>query len=293
MGRFLTILKEHARLLMNPVLVNAFIFYDEKGEVRHVNWGDDINYFFLRDIVKRPVVLFNRTSLAFRLNLRNYLIIGSTIDLLCKRRTEVWGAGIINSHSKLKVKPSKVYAVRGPLTRQRLQEEGVACPEIYGDPALLTPLYYCPRQKKRYKYGIIAHVSNQEMIAGFTLDGVPMAQSRDTLVINMGRYAHWHDIIDQVCSCESILSSSLHGLIVAEAYGVPNLWLEFGKPLMGAHFKFHDFFLSIHRDRSKPFVIKGKELSSVTLDTELGQWKQGEIDLQPLINACPFALRRP
>ncbi len=68
------------------------------------NWGDDINYYFLREIIKSPVVLFNRTSLAFRLKLRNYLVIGSTIDMLCTQNTEVWGAGIIDGSKPLKNK---------------------------------------------------------------------------------------------------------------------------------------------------------------------------------------------
>lgn len=68
--------------------------------------------------------------------------------MLCRRNTEVWGAGIISENSLLKEKPSKVYAVRGPLTRQRLIKEGIDCPEIYGDPALLIPYYYRPKVTK-------------------------------------------------------------------------------------------------------------------------------------------------
>ena len=102
MYKLFIIFVEHLKLLLNPVIVNAFIFYDGRGKVCHKNWGDDLNYYFLREIVKQPLILLNRTSLAFRLNFRNYLVIGSTIDMLCRPNTEVWGAGIFSENSSLK-----------------------------------------------------------------------------------------------------------------------------------------------------------------------------------------------
>lgn len=293
MDKLAVVISEHLKLLFRPVIINAFVYYDGDKRVRHENWGDDINYYFLREIVVRPLVLLNRTSLAFRLKFRNYLVIGSTIDMLCCARTEVWGAGIIDGNKPLKVKPRKVYAVRGPLTRKKLLAEEVECPEIYGDPALLTPLYYRPDKQKRYKYGIISHVSNQATVANLRLNGKCVSKCADVRVINLGQYIHWHDIIDQVCECEVILSSSLHGLIIAEAYHVPNVWIEFGKPLIGGHFKFHDFFMSIHRDREKPVSIHWAEMPMDAINKEITRWVQGSIDLRPLLDACPFKLKKP
>ena len=293
MSKFAVVISEHLKLLFHPIIINAFVYYDDNKRVKHENWGDDINYYFLREILTRPIVLFNRTSLAIRLKLCNYLVIGSTIDMLCRPNTEVWGAGIIDGSKPLRVKPRKVYAVRGPLTREKLLEEGVECPEIYGDPALLTPLYYQPNKQKRYKYGIISHVSNQSSVANLRINRKRINECTEVRIINLGKYTHWHDIIDQVCECEAILSSSLHGLIIAEAYHVPNVWIEFGKPLIGGHFKFHDFFMSIHCDREKPIAIYGEGIPIDTINKELTRWIQGSIDLRPLLNACPFKLRKP
>lgn len=69
------IIIEHIKLFLHPVIINAFVFYQNNKRIKHENWGDDINYYFLREIIKSPVVLFNRTSLAFRLKLRNYLVL--------------------------------------------------------------------------------------------------------------------------------------------------------------------------------------------------------------------------
>ncbi len=292
MIKFAIIIREHIKLLLHPAIINAFVFYQNDKRIKHENWGDDINYYFLREIINQPVVLFNRTSLAFRLKLRNYLVIGSTIDMLCTRNTEVWGAGIIDGNKPLEAKPKRVYAVRGPLTRAKLLSEGVDCPEIYGDPVLLTPLYYQPRIYKRYKYGILSHVSNQTIVETLLFNGRSLSECEDVRIIYLGQYTHWHDLIDQVCECETILSSSLHGLIIAEAYHIPNVWIEFGKPLIGGHFKFHDFFLSMHQDRKEPVVIKGVNLPLEVIVSEASEWKRGSINLQPLIDACPFKLRK-
>ena len=281
---------ENIKLLFKPVIINAFVFYDKSGTVRHENWGDDINYYFLNTIVKRPIVIFNRCSFANRLGLKNYLCIGSVIDMLCKSSSEVWGSGIIDGDKTLRVKPKKVYAVRGPLTRQKLLSEGVECPEVYGAPALLVAKYYQPKVENKYKYGFIAHVSNLDKIKEITIDGMAIKDRSDVLIIDLSRYDKWTDIPDQICSCENIISGSLHGLIMAEAYKIPNVWVEFGTPLIGGHFKFHDFLLSIGSDRENPVSIKNKQIDSKVIDATLSSWQPGSIDLQPLIEACPFEI---
>jgi pyruvyltransferase len=282
---------ENIKLLFNSIIINAFVFYDESGIVCHKNWGDDINYYFLKEICKRPVAMFDQFSLTFRLNLKNYLVIGSTIDMLCKKNTEVWGAGIIDGTIPLKTKPKKVYAVRGPLTRQALLQQGIECPEVYGDPAMLVAKYYKPHVTKKYKYGFISHVSNIDKVNTLLIDGTPLKERKDILIIDFSNYNRWTDIPDRICSCENIISGSLHGLIMAEAYNIPNVWIQFGKPLIGGYFKFHDFFLSISRDRKMPISINNGQIESKIINEALASWQPGHICLQQLIDACPFELK--
>lgn len=277
------------RLLTNPVLINAFV-YHEHGKVKKTNWGDDINYFFLREICNKKIALYDQYSLSFRLNLKNYLVIGSTIDMLSKDNTEVWGAGLIDGRKPINIKPRKVYAVRGPLTRKCLVNQGIECPEIYGDPALLISRHYKPNIEKKYQYGFIPHVSNLSMVRLLSMEGSPIISRKDTLIINLSEYDKWTDILDQINSCRYIISASLHGLIIAEAYNIPNVWVEFGNPLIGGHFKFHDFFQSIGIDREKPISIHGNFIEESSIIEALNSWKHGDINLQPLINSCPFSI---
>jgi hypothetical protein len=59
-------------------------------------------------------------------------------------------------------------------------------------------------------------------------------------------------VIDAIASCEFVVSSSLHGLIVAHAYRRPALWVEFADPLLGDRSKFHDYFASLGRPAPSP-----------------------------------------
>lgn len=63
--------------------------------------------------------------------------------------------------------------------------------------------------------------------------------------------------IDEVCECETILSSSLHGCIVADAYNIPNLWTKFTDYRAEDNgFKFRDYYLSTNRIINNPISIK-------------------------------------
>ena len=62
-------------------------------------------------------------------------------------------------------------------------------------------------------------------------------------------------MIDQICSCERILSSSLHGIITSDAYGVPNCWIELTGKISGGHFKYYDYASSVDRQFDKPIQI--------------------------------------
>ena len=205
--------------------------------------------------------------------------------MLSNKNTIVWGAGVIDKNERLDNPPKKILAVRGPLTRQWLLEKGIPCPEIYGDPAMLIAEIYMPKDiKKRYKLGIIPHYDDFNHQSLQALKNNP-----EVLLIRMEGYKDWLEVIDQIVSCDYIASSSLHGLIMAEAYNIPNLWIEISGKLMGGHFKFHDFFLSIQADRQQPFLIKSDTSISDILATR-SNYIKGQIDLTPLKNASPFPL---
>ena len=265
-------------------VVKMSVTFRNNGEILKANWGDDINYWFFREIMRDRLVSYDWSLLTQWLR-RPYITgIGSILTLFDMENSIVWGTGIISSSDKVVGKPNKVLAVRGPLTRRRLIEQGIECPTVYGDPALLLPRYYMPNTRKKYKLGVIPHYSD---FSNPHLDCLRL--DKDVLFIDVAHYGHWLDFIDQVCSCEAIASTSLHGLIISEAYGIPNVWIKVKGSELQDDFKFHDFFLSLGRDREAHQIEIPVGKSELLKETV--KWVKGQLDLQPLLETCPFRLK--
>lgn len=265
------------------IFVYAYVRRHGKASYAHNNWGDDINIGMLEEISDLKVLILNRSQIFPRLAKKTYSCIGSILGECYGKNLEIWGSGFRSDRSRIKVQPKKVHSVRGPLTRQKLLEQGIDCPEVYGDPALLVSRYYRPKTEKKYKYGIIPHYVDEKLPLVQAMKSRP-----DVLVISMSDYKHWHDIPDAVCSCEKIVSSSLHGLIVADSYGIPNSWIRFSDKVAGGGFKFQDYFESVGREVREPMRIGSQEDFDATLEDSSLYGVAQNIDYEAIFNACPF-----
>ncbi len=266
----------------NKLFIYSYIGRNGLGYDRN-NWGDDINVWMIEEISDLKVLVVNESRLYRLLVRRAYCCIGSILGFFKGRGMLVWGSGFMTINSRMKAKPEKVYSVRGPLTRRKLLEQGIECPAVYGDPALLVSRYYRPETVRKYRFGIIPHNEDE----GNAL--VRACEGRDDVrIIRMSGYRHWHDIPDAVCSCEKILSSSLHGLIVADSYGIPNVWVRFSDRIPGGDFKYLDYFQSVGRDIREPVVIDGTAAMDAVLSGESSFTCAKDIDYDAIMEACPF-----
>jgi len=237
------------------------------------NFGDILNPILFNFLTNKKAIPINSSYFMYN----NYLLIGSILQFSNKYST-VWGSGFIAENSVCKEIPLKVYAVRGKLTRNKLLEQGIECPEVYGDPALLMPYLYSSKKEKKYILGIIPHYMDRD---NDWLNEIP----DNILIIDLITDSPLN-IIDQINSCECIASSSLHGLIMADAYKIPSLWIEFSNKLIGGHFKFLDYFSSIESIENKPYLIS----KNTTIQSILQRVKyiKPKINISLLLDSCPF-----
>lgn len=266
------------------LLINGWFKY-RNGNIYKRNFGDELNIYLLNNLLpNRILVNLTDTCHWASKTVTNYIVIGSLIEEFTTPMSEIWGAGAIEGGKHpLRHKPKKVWAVRGELTRQYLLDHGVDCPPIYGDPALLMPLIYQPEKQAINEIGIIPHVSeiHHPQIQRLVNDGAKL--------IRLDKYDSWQSVIDKICSCKTILSSSLHGLIISDAYSIPNQWIAFSDNLLGGHFKFQDYFSAVKRKIERPVkIVTNSSLSN--LFTMALEWNGIDFDPNPLLNSAPWEI---
>lgn len=199
----------------NKVNLNAWII--PNGIVQNV--GDYLSFVVVDLLCKKNNIDFKKKVK----KTKHLYAIGSV--LLGYQDATIWGSGFgYNNYtnslsSKINIFLHKFYhrldirAVRGPETRKILINMGIDCPEIYGDPAILMPLFYKKEQAPNKKYVIIPHYSKLEKY-----------KNKDHVIDTYVK--DYRTFLRELFEAELVISSSLHGIILAEAYGIPAIMLD-------------------------------------------------------------------
>jgi len=130
-------------------------------------------------------------------------------------------------------------AVRGPITRDYVLARGGDCPAVYGDPGELLPYFHPPHTTARKGIGAIPHI--------YDTAGQRFAGERPEAVLIDPRRP-WPEVVERIAACGAIWSSSLHGIIVAEAFSIPAIWTECGE----GRLKYRDYYAASGRADVKP-----------------------------------------
>jgi pyruvyltransferase len=155
------------------------------------------------------------------------------------------GSGFISEqHVPYAHQPLKIISVRGPKTRAKYLEYGLKCPAIYGDLGLLTRYVIPPpiTCNKKFKIGFIPHYYDKK-----TPLILKVKENPDWTVINIRQAYTPKRFVKQIHECEYILSSSLHGIIISDSYGIPAYHIELSDKIIGGQWKFKDYYESVKR----------------------------------------------
>lgn len=161
------------------------------------------------------------------------------------RRLHIWGAGTDAPDLKFSGR-HHYHAVRGQKSFEQISD--LSQSPVFGDPGLLANYWWegKPKPEKRYRLGVIPHYVDQKnsfVEAATKLPGV--------LFINV----FWpvEEVLRAIQSCDFILSSSMHGLIIADAFSVPNRRLRLSDGLI-SDFKFVDYYSAFGMAEPQPLV---------------------------------------
>tara|TARA_B100001248_G_C27297390_1_gene415427 strand:- start:99 stop:932 length:834 start_codon:yes stop_codon:yes gene_type:complete len=268
---FLKKIIHNIKYTFNKSLHSNYIFLDWSESLN--NFGDILNPYLVAYFTKKKIINVSAKYCYYD----HLQVIGSILSR-SNSTSIVWGSGYISQDSTYISIPKKVLAVRGPLTRKLLLEQGVDCPEVYGDPALLMSKFYMPKTTKKYMLGILPHYSDKSHAWLKTIDDASVK------IIDI-QNPNPLKVIDEICSCEHIASSSLHGLIISDSYKIPSVWIKFTDKLTGGPFKFNDYFSSIKSEIIEPIIIQ----DDTSVDELLKKCavRKLNIDLDLLLDSFP------
>lgn len=207
-------------------------WYSTKRDDGVENFGDFLSVVVLQNMLSKRQINADK----YIKETRHLYAIGSII-FFGFQKTTIWGSGLLHEAKKFRTPllyELDIRAVRGPLTRKSLVHNGFKVPKVYGDPAILLPIFYKPIDMPKKEYVVIAHKN------------VSLDIDKDKIVSILT--TDCYKTIDEIANSKLVISGSLHGIIIAESYGVPAiLLLNILDPTDGDLFKYRDWYCSTGR----------------------------------------------
>lgn len=213
------------------------------------NFGDDINPDFYEALSGCRIRLTRDREAP------HFLGMGSILET-ARPGSVVLGSGLLRPDQRPAA--GRVVALRGRLSAHAMGLDGEV---MLGDPMVLLDRIMQPEGGDAI--GLVPHARSlphmrRQIPAGLRLVDVSLPP--------------WQ-VIRQIGQCRAILSQSLHGLIVADAFRIPNLWLAPSAAMAGGRFKFDDYFSTLDHVKT-PHEITPELLQSPPLgEASVGRYK--------------------
>ena len=198
---------------------------------------------------------------------RRLIAIGSSMHFAHDGDT-IWGSGVNGKMpaSAITARSLDIRAVRGPKTAAILRDMGLTVPNVFGDPALLVPRFFGQRFK-------VAPTRDYVIVPN--LHDLPLITDKARLVSPLWG---WNRCVEAILSARLVIASSLHGIILAEAFGVPARYLRLSET--EARFKYDDYAQGTGRSELLPAHSIEQALAEPPHDPI-------DFDAQALVDAFP------
>lgn len=202
------------------------------GGLGHVaNFGDQLSPFILEHFTGLQIEWAPPEE-------AEIVCIGSVIDSLPRRGWNgiVAGAGQLRSDTETDLTEALVLGIRGHYTRSRVRTLHTP---IIADPGLLACDLVSRPQHPRTKTGVMPHWSDSALWG--RVDDVDNPTFINPLDDPLS-------VLAQIADCDTLVSSSLHGIIVADALGIPRRAERFPSMITiaeGGDFKWDDYGSSL------------------------------------------------
>lgn len=237
---------------MNPLDLPLFSYRDSRAPT---NLGDTLGPWLIsRMYPTRELALTSDMELSPKL-----LSVGSVVQMAYRPGDWVWGSGIIAANERVAISdPDRILALRGPRTHFLIEGLPADQPIPYGDPALLCPLYHNPPGHVRRYIGLLPHWIDQSVFW-------PGSSPSDDIALRIDITAPLESVVDDLNQCHTVITTSLHGLVLADAYQVPTIIVERSptNSVVGGMHKFHDYLEGTGRTATLPGLLP--PLNPVTL----------------------------
>lgn len=260
----------YAKLKFNKKLIPLCYF----DEVKNV--GDALNLDIIKYISGKDGVKVPSTKL-----FKHLCAVGSVLSSM-NHNSVVWGSGLISEDAINTITElGDIRAVRGFYSKQKIEEKfNVKLKIPLGDPALLLPRMYNASQKKDYEFGLVLHYMDE------THPIIDKVQALGGNIIYVSLPVA--DFIEELTRCNAIISSSMHGLIISDAYNIPNKRIILGDKIVGGDFKYRDYYSTTVKPDELGIHIAGNIRDTEIYDlVKMADVKNTILDLEDLYQAFP------
>lgn len=230
----------YAKLNNAGDLLSEYLIPEITGcNVKHC---ENVAFFDVMGVGSCGGALWTNKEIGIKENIKDTIKYASCF--LSNRPCAVWGTGFLKDYSnyqmKLIRKNVSFIAVRGALSKKIIEHSlKYSISPVMCDGGILVSALFDRKIEKKYSVGFIAHYNEQTLIKNNGIENAVLEKYKNSTLINLREDPI--DVIRKIAECEIVISSSLHGCVIADSFHIPNMRIRLSG-IPGTGFKFDDYY---------------------------------------------------